>query len=134
MTEAVLDIGSFTVAAGEIVALLGPNGAGKTALIETILGFRPSSQTIRLLGQDVTALPVEQRVALGIGYVPERRRLFAGLTVAENLEASSRLPGRSGGGGSRRCWRCSRCSASGPRRAPGCCRAASSRCWRWRAP
>jgi branched-chain amino acid transport system ATP-binding protein len=93
MTENVLDIGNFAVAAGEIVALLGPNGSGKTALIETILGFRPSSQAIRLLGQDVTALPVERRVALGIGYVPERRRLFAGLTVAENLEASSRLPG-----------------------------------------
>ncbi|HSH99378.1 MAG TPA: ATP-binding cassette domain-containing protein [Reyranella sp.] len=93
MTEPVLDVGTFAVAAGEIVALLGPNGAGKTALIETILGFRSSSQAIRLLGQDVTALPVERRVALGIGYVPERRRLFAGLTVAENLEASSRLPG-----------------------------------------
>jgi branched-chain amino acid transport system ATP-binding protein len=93
MTETVLDIGNFAVAAGEIVALLGPNGAGKTALVETILGFRPSSQAIRLLGQDVTALPVERRVALGIGYVPERRRLFAGLTVRENLEASSRLPG-----------------------------------------
>jgi branched-chain amino acid transport system ATP-binding protein len=99
MTEAmpvsvpVLDIGNFAVAAGEIVALLGANGAGKTELIETILGFRPSSQAIRLLGRDVTALPVERRVALGIGYVPERRRLFAGLTVAENLEASSRLSG-----------------------------------------
>jgi branched-chain amino acid transport system ATP-binding protein len=95
MTEPVpvLDIGTFAVAAGEIVALLGPNGAGKTTLMETILGFRSSSQAIRLLGRDVTALPVERRVALGIGYVPERRRLFAGLTVRENLEASSRLPG-----------------------------------------
>jgi branched-chain amino acid transport system ATP-binding protein len=93
MSAAVLDIDDFTVAAGEIVALLGPNGAGKTTLLETILGFRPSSQAIRLLGQDVTSLPVERRVALGIGYVPERRRLFAGLTVRENLEASSSLPG-----------------------------------------
>ena len=93
MSGTVLDIGNFAIAAGEIVALLGPNGAGKTALIETILGFRPSSQAIRLLGQDVRSLSVERRVALGIGYVPERRRLFAGLTVRENLEASSRLPG-----------------------------------------
>ncbi|CAN5335128.1 ABC transporter ATP-binding protein [soil metagenome] len=93
MSDTVLDIGNFAVAAGEIVALLGPNGAGKTTLLETILGFRPPSQAIRLLGQDVTSLPVERRVALGIGYVPERRRLFAGLTVRENLEASSRLPG-----------------------------------------
>ena len=87
----VLDTGAFTVAAGEIVALLGANGAGKTSLMETILGFRPS-RTIRLFGEDVSALAVERRVALGVGYVPERRRLFAGLTVAENLEASSRLP------------------------------------------
>jgi len=87
----VLDTGDFTVASGEIVALLGANGAGKTTLMETILGFR-SGRAIRLFGQDVSALPVEQRVALGIGYVPERRRLFASLTVAENLEASSRLP------------------------------------------
>ena len=90
MTD-VLDTGDFAVAAGEIVALLGANGAGKTTLMETILGFR-ASRTIRLFGQDVTALAVEQRIALGVGYVPERRRLFAGLTVAENLEASSRLP------------------------------------------
>jgi branched-chain amino acid transport system ATP-binding protein len=85
-------MGNFAVAAGEIVALLGPNGAGKTALIETILGFRRSSQAIRLFGQDARALPVERRVALGVGYVPERRRLFAGLSVRENLEASSSLP------------------------------------------
>jgi branched-chain amino acid transport system ATP-binding protein len=91
MSQTVLDIGNFVVAAGEIVALLGPNGAGKTALIETILGFRPSSQAIRLLGHDVRSLPVERRIALGVGYVPERRRLFAGLTVRENLEASSGL-------------------------------------------
>jgi len=93
MTPTVLDIGNFAIAAGEIVALLGPNGAGKTALIETILGFRPSSQAISLLGHDVKSLSVERRVALGVGYVPERRRLFAGLTVRENLEASSSLPG-----------------------------------------
>jgi len=87
----VLDTGDFTLEAGEIVALLGANGAGKTTLMETILGFR-ASHPIRLFGEDVTALPVERRVALGVGYVPERRRLFASLTVAENLEASSRLP------------------------------------------
>ena len=92
MSETVLEIGDIAVAAGEIVALVGPNGAGKTTLLETILGFRASSRPIWLLGRDVTALPVERRVVLGVGYVPERRRLFAGLTVRENLEASSRLP------------------------------------------
>jgi len=91
MSAPILDVGDFAVERGEIVALLGANGAGKTTLIETILGFHRSARTIRLFGEDVTALPVERRVALGVGYVPERRRLFAGLTVAENLEAS-RLP------------------------------------------
>jgi branched-chain amino acid transport system ATP-binding protein len=86
-----LDTGDFTVDAGEIVALLGANGAGKTTVMETILGVR-RARPVRLFGQDVTTLPVERRVALGVGYVPERRRLFASLTVAENLEASSRLP------------------------------------------
>ena len=86
----VLAIGGLTVGAGEIVALLGGNGAGKTALLETVLGFRPGA--VSLFGREVARLPVEQRVALGVGYVPERRRVFAGLTVRENLEAASSLP------------------------------------------
>ncbi len=85
----VLSIGELRMSAGEIVALLGGNGAGKTALLETILGFRPGA--VSLWGQDAGSLPVEQRVALGVGYVPERRRIFAGLTVRENLEAASSL-------------------------------------------
>src|SRR5262249_58428466 len=72
-----LAIGGLTVGAGEIVALLGGNGAGKTALLETVLGFR--SGAVSLFGRDVGRLAVEQRVALGVGYVPERRRVFAGL-------------------------------------------------------
>jgi branched-chain amino acid transport system ATP-binding protein len=90
--SAVLEVGDLTVEAGEIIAVLGGNGAGKTSLIETILGFRRGA--VRLLGRDVTALGVEQRVLMGVGYVPERRRVFAGLTVQENLEASSSLPAR----------------------------------------
>jgi branched-chain amino acid transport system ATP-binding protein len=85
-----LAIGGVTVGTGEIVALLGANGAGKTTLLETVLGFRPGA--VRLFGRDVSRLTVEQRVALGVGYVPERRRVFAGLTVRENLEAASSLP------------------------------------------
>ena len=92
MTGPALDLGDFVVDGGEIVALLGGNGAGKTALLEAILGFRPASCPIRLFGEDVSALPVERRVAMGVGYVPEGRRVFAGLTVRENLEASSWLP------------------------------------------
>jgi branched-chain amino acid transport system ATP-binding protein len=84
-----LDVGDFGVNAGEVVALLGGNGAGKTALLEGVLGFRPTVRTVKLFGQDVSSLAVEQRVALGVGYVPEGRRVFAGLTVRENLEACS---------------------------------------------
>ena len=88
--NAVLEIGEVSVEAGEIVALLGGNGAGKTTLLETVLGFHPGR--VMLFGRDASALAVEQRIALGVGYVPEGRRVFAGLTVRENLEASSSLP------------------------------------------
>ncbi len=86
----VLSIGELKIGAGEIVALLGGNGAGKTALLETVLGFRPGA--VSLFGREATTLSVEQRVALGVGYVAEGRRVFAGLTVRENLEAASSLP------------------------------------------
>jgi branched-chain amino acid transport system ATP-binding protein len=85
-----LTIGELDVSAGEIVALLGGNGAGKTTLLETVLGFWTGA--VSLFGRDVAKLSVERRVALGVGYVPERRRVFAGLTVRENLEAASSLP------------------------------------------
>jgi branched-chain amino acid transport system ATP-binding protein len=90
MSTPVLQIGEIMVGSGEIVALLGGSGAGKTTLLETILGFHPGP--VILFGRDVSSLPVEQRVLLGVGYVPEGRRVFAGLTVRENLEASSSLP------------------------------------------
>jgi branched-chain amino acid transport system ATP-binding protein len=88
----VLEIGGLAVNAGEVVALLGGNGAGKTSLLETILGFGSASGPVTLFGQDVSALTVERRAALGVGYVPEGRRVFAGLTVRENLEVSSMAP------------------------------------------
>lgn len=90
MSAPALQLAELSVEAGEVVALLGGNGAGKTNLIETVLGFRPGPVT--LFGRDVSSVPVEARVLLGVGYVPERRRVFAGLTVRENLEASSSLP------------------------------------------
>jgi branched-chain amino acid transport system ATP-binding protein len=91
MTAAVLQLGEIGLGAGEIVALLGGNGAGKTTTFETILGFQDARQPVLLFGEDVTDRPVEQRVRAGIGYVPEGRRVFAGLTVRENLEAASSL-------------------------------------------
>ncbi|MGQ0581515.1 MAG: ABC transporter ATP-binding protein [Reyranella sp.] len=89
MSTPVLEMAGLSVGAGEVVALLGGTGAGKTSLLETILGFRSTLGSLLLLGQDVSAMTVERRVALGVGYVPEGRRVFAGLTVRENLEASS---------------------------------------------
>lgn len=92
MSPPVLEMAGVSVGAGEVVALLGGTGAGKTSLLETILGFRSAPGPVLLFGQDVSAMTVERRVALGVGYVPEGRRVFAGLTVRENLEASSTAP------------------------------------------
>jgi branched-chain amino acid transport system ATP-binding protein len=89
MTAPVLSIGSLSVAAGEIATLPGTDTLANTALLETIIGFRPGAVT--LFGRDVSTLAVEQRVRLGIGYVPAGRRVFAGLTVRENIEAASSL-------------------------------------------
>lgn len=71
---------------GEIVALLGPNGAGKTSLISAIAGVIPlASGTVKFAGEDVSAKPVEDIVRLGVSVTPEGRRVFADLTVTENL-------------------------------------------------
>ncbi|MEP9374393.1 ABC transporter ATP-binding protein [Mesorhizobium sp. KR1-2] len=72
---------------GEVVALLGPNGAGKTSLISAVMGIvQVSSGNIRFEGRDVTLAPPEEKVRCGIGISPEGRRVFANLTVAENLQ------------------------------------------------
>ena len=70
----------------DILALVGANGAGKTTLLRTLAGaHRASSGTVRWEGVDITRLPAHQRVAEGLALVPEGRRLFAGMTVRENL-------------------------------------------------
>jgi branched-chain amino acid transport system ATP-binding protein len=72
---------------GEIVALLGANGAGKTTTLRTISGLvHPSTGTIRFEGRTIDQLPPHEVVALGIGHVPEGRRIFPRLSVIENLE------------------------------------------------
>jgi branched-chain amino acid transport system ATP-binding protein len=77
---------SFAVEPGEILALLGPNGAGKTSTLLALMGHvRIQAGSVRVDGRDVTRLPAVQRTALGIALVPEGRRLFSDLTVAENL-------------------------------------------------
>jgi branched-chain amino acid transport system ATP-binding protein len=82
----------FAVEEGEIVTLLGLNGAGKSVTMKVVGGLVPAwSGSVRLAGQDVTAQSVEQRVAQGIGHVPQGRQLFPELTVEENLRLGGYL-------------------------------------------
>ena len=77
---------SIDVKPQELVSVIGPNGAGKSTLIKTIMGIvKPVSGQILYNGQDITKLPAHKRAGLGIGYVPEGRRVFGKLTVEENL-------------------------------------------------
>jgi branched-chain amino acid transport system ATP-binding protein len=77
---------SFEVGAGETLALVGANGAGKTTLLRAIAGaHQPTAGRILFDGIDVTAVPTYARLRAGIALVPEGRRLFAGMTVKENL-------------------------------------------------
>ncbi|MBR2604154.1 MAG: ABC transporter ATP-binding protein [Clostridia bacterium] len=77
---------SLKVEDRELVSVIGPNGAGKSTLIKTVMGLvKPTSGQILYNGQDITHLPAHKRAGLGIGYVPEGRRVFAKLTVEENL-------------------------------------------------
>ncbi len=77
---------SLTVGHGEVVGLLGRNGVGKSTTLKTIMGLvQPSQGTVRLDGNAITGLPPHKLARLGIGYVPEDRRIFRLLTVMENL-------------------------------------------------
>jgi branched-chain amino acid transport system ATP-binding protein len=84
--EALNDL-SLTVEKGEIVALIGANGAGKSTTLWTISGLvRPRKGRIIFDGKEITRMPPNRIVSLGIGHVPEGRRVFATMTVQENLE------------------------------------------------
>ena len=76
---------SFTVKEGSCVSLLGPNGAGKTSTISAITGVAKSTGSIKFADEDLSALPVETRIRKGIAVSPEGRRVFANLSVKENL-------------------------------------------------
>ena len=82
---------SFRLGEGEALAVLGRNGVGKTTLIDSIVGVtRRFGGSVALAGRDVSALAPEQRVPLGIGWVPQERNIFKSLTVEENLTAVAR--------------------------------------------
>lgn len=86
------DIG-FEVAAGDVVALLGRNGAGKTTTLKSIMQLvRPASGHVRFAGQNIVGKAPHHVAKLGLGYVPEERRIFTDLTILENLEVGRQAP------------------------------------------
>jgi branched-chain amino acid transport system ATP-binding protein len=77
---------SFTVGPGQSVGLIGANGAGKTSTLRALMGLVPrAGGAVRFGSHDLSRVPARNMVRLGIGYVPEGRRVFAGLTVEKNL-------------------------------------------------
>ena len=77
---------SFEVNEGEVIALIGANGAGKTTILHTVTGLiAPKSGKIEFEGKDITKMPAHKIVTLGMAHVPEGRRVFADLSVYENL-------------------------------------------------
>ncbi len=86
---------SFEVGEGSLVCVLGANGAGKSTTLKAISGLvRPASGHVAFDGQDITRLPSSRRVGLGISHCPEGRRIFANLTVLENLRLGGHRLGR----------------------------------------
>ena len=84
---------SFEARAGEVVALLGRNGAGKSTTLKAMMGLVPSwSGEVRFDGQRIDRLAPHEIARLGLGYVPEDRRIFTDLSVAENLEVGRQPP------------------------------------------
>jgi branched-chain amino acid transport system ATP-binding protein len=87
---------TVTVGANEAVALVGANGAGKSTLFKSIMGFlKPSAGGISFAGRSLARLRPDARARLGLGYCPEGRRVFPGLTVRENLEVAVTGPASS---------------------------------------
>ena len=85
---------SLAVARGQVVALLGRNGMGKTTLIRSLIGFTPPRQgRVIFKGTDITKFPPFRSVAMGMGLVPQGRRIFPSLTVLENLSVATKGDG-----------------------------------------
>jgi branched-chain amino acid transport system ATP-binding protein len=76
---------SIDAAAGSVITVIGPNGAGKSTLLNTLMGVIPSRGTLRVGGEDIAGLPLEERVMMGMSLVPEKRELFGSMPVEDNL-------------------------------------------------
>ena len=86
MIQAIKGI-SFEVNQGEVIALIGANGAGKTTILQTVTGLlAPKAGSIMFEGQDITKVPAHKIVSMGMAHVPEGRRVFAQLSVYDNLK------------------------------------------------
>ena len=84
---------SFSINAGEVVSLLGRNGAGKTTTVKSIMQLvRPASGSVKFDGVEIVNTPTHRVAGMGIGYVPEERRIFTDLTINENLEVGRQPP------------------------------------------
>jgi branched-chain amino acid transport system ATP-binding protein len=93
---------SLSVAAGELVCILGPNGAGKTTIFRAISALLPLARgRIAFMGQDLAGLRTESLGALGVGFVPEGRRLFADISVRDNIRLGYEALGHTTGFGER---------------------------------
>jgi branched-chain amino acid transport system ATP-binding protein len=88
---------SLRLERGEMVALMGRNGAGKSTTLKAIMGLLPgNARALRFAGHDISRLPTYRIARLGLGYVPEDRRIFTDLTVFENLEVGRKAEQRAG--------------------------------------
>lgn len=88
---------SLKVSEGEVVSILGRNGVGKTTTLRSIMGLTPPhSGSITWKGKEIAAKPSYEIAKMGIGFVPEDRRIFSDLTVWENLDVAIKSPGRRG--------------------------------------
>ncbi|MBV8577832.1 MAG: ABC transporter ATP-binding protein, partial [Acetobacteraceae bacterium] len=85
---------ALTVAQGEITTLLGRNGAGKTTALRSLIGLTPPrTGRVRIFGRETTRLPPFRVAAMGVGYVPEGRKIFPNLTLEDNLRVPMERPG-----------------------------------------
>ena len=121
---------TFRIGDNEIVSLLGRNGVGRSTTIKAVMGDVRPKGSIRFKGEEIAGLKPHETARRGLGYVPETRDIFPGLTVRQNLMLGEK-PGKATAGG--RWPTCSasfRGSRSARTRPAACFRAASRKCWR----